>query len=99
MVVAICLSALFWTTIDATAWQQRSCVINSNVACFRKSCHLDEAASPRDGGSELGGLCRLGGDWPPRDSGVIPWYFRPCGWNSLVPTYERVSRCQNSATV
>ena len=38
---------------------------------------LDEAASPRDGGSELGGLCRLGGGWPSRDSGVIPWDFRP----------------------
>src|SRR5271157_6409836 len=40
MVVAICLSALFSTTIDATAWQQRSCVINSNVAGSRKSRHF-----------------------------------------------------------
>ena len=38
---------------------------------------LDEAASPRDGGSGLGGLCGLGGGWPSRDSGVIPWDFRP----------------------
>src|SRR5271165_3969196 len=40
MVVAIYLSALFSTTINATAWQQRSCVINSNVAGSRKSRHF-----------------------------------------------------------
>ena len=40
MVVAICLSALFSTTINATAWQQRSCVIISNVAGSRKSRHF-----------------------------------------------------------
>src|SRR5208337_5600375 len=40
MVVAICLSALFSTTINATALQSRSCVINSNVACSRKSRHF-----------------------------------------------------------
>jgi hypothetical protein len=40
MVVAICLSALFSTTINATAWQQRSCVIDSNVAGSRKSRHF-----------------------------------------------------------
>ena len=38
---------------------------------------LDEAASPRDGGSGLGGLCGLGGGRPSKDSGVIPWDFRP----------------------
>ncbi len=69
--------------------------------CMRdmlRNAPLDEAASPRDGGSELGGLCRLGRDWPPRDSGVIPWYFRPCGWNSLVPTYETTSRQRAKST-
>ena len=40
MVVAICLSALFSTTINATAWQQRSYVIISNVAGSRKSRHF-----------------------------------------------------------
>jgi len=40
MVVAICLSALYSTTINATAWQKRSCVINSNVAGSRKSGHF-----------------------------------------------------------
>ena len=39
--------------------------------------HLDEAASPRDGGSGLGGLCGLGGGWAPNESGVIPLDFRP----------------------
>jgi len=38
---------------------------------------LDEAASPRDGGSGLGGLCGLGAGRPTDDSGVIPWDFRP----------------------
>ena len=38
--MAICLAALFSTTINATIWQQRSCVINSNVACSRKSRHF-----------------------------------------------------------
>ena len=40
MVVAICLSALLSTTINATVWQKRSCVINSNVADSRKSRHF-----------------------------------------------------------
>src|SRR5208337_2338177 len=40
MVVATCLSALFSTTINATAWQKRSCVIISNVAGSRKSRHF-----------------------------------------------------------
>jgi Phage integrase, N-terminal SAM-like domain len=38
---------------------------------------LDEAASPRDGGSGLGGLCGLGEARRRKDSGVIPWDFRP----------------------
>src|SRR5208337_5069282 len=39
MVVATCLSALFSTTINATAWKQRSCVIIGNAAGSRKSRH------------------------------------------------------------
>src|SRR5208337_552155 len=51
MVVAICLSALFLTTINATAWQQRSCVIISNVAGSRKSRHFAIPSALRAAGA------------------------------------------------
>ncbi len=39
---------------------QPSGLVSTNVTL--RSGNLDKAASPRDGGSELGGLCRLGED-------------------------------------
>ena len=75
MVVAICLSALFSTTINVTEWQKRSCVINSNVAGSRKSRHFAPFLGHwtkrlRRG---MGGAGWVGcADW-----GVIPWDFRP----------------------
>ena len=62
------VSRLFWTTINATAWQQKSCVINSNVACFRKSRHWTKRLRRGMGGAGWVGCA----DW-----GVIPWDFRP----------------------
>ena len=60
---------------------------------------LDEAASPRDGGSGLGGVVRTG-----RRLAVEKLWCDTigisgrCGWNSLAPNHEKVSRCQNSVT-
>src|SRR5208282_3790444 len=51
--------------------------LGTALTVTRKRPLLDEAASPRDGGSGLGGLCGLGGGWAPNESGVIPLDFRP----------------------
>jgi hypothetical protein len=48
--------------------------VNLKTALFAR---LDEAASPRDGASGLGGLCGLRGGRPSQDSGLIPLDFRP----------------------
>ena len=49
---------------------------------------LDEAASPRDGGSGLVWLRRMEGIWPSNESGVIPWDFRPL-WLEIFGPHAR----------